>query len=147
MTGKETVSAPILSVRNLRKSFKGRRAKGRREIVEAVRGIELSVAEGEIFGFLGPNGAGKSTTLRILSTLLAADAGQVTIAGFDVRNEPREVRKQIGYVSQAGGADPLSTGRENLLLQAATEARYRHRDGAEPENAFSRRADHLASTR
>jgi ABC-2 type transport system ATP-binding protein len=118
MTGKEKVSAPILSVRNLRKSFKGRRAKGRREIVEAVRGIELSVAEEEIFGFLGPNGAGKSTTLRILSTLVAADAGQVTIAGFDVRNEPREVRKRIGYVSQAGGADPLSTGRENLLLQA-----------------------------
>ncbi len=109
---------PILSVRNLRKSFKGRRGRGRPVVVEAVRGIELSVAEGEIFGFLGPNGAGKSTTLRIISTLLAADTGQVTIAGFDVRNAPREVRRQIGYVSQAGGTDPLSTGRENLLLQA-----------------------------
>ncbi len=109
---------PILSVKNLRKSFKSPRGKGRPEIVEAVRGIELSVAEGEIFGFLGPNGAGKSTTLRMLSTLLAADAGQVTIAGFDVRRAPREVRKRIGYVSQAGGADSLSTGRENLLLQA-----------------------------
>jgi ABC-2 type transport system ATP-binding protein len=108
----------IISVRNLRKSFKGRRGKGRAQRVEAVRGIALSVADGEIFGFLGPNGAGKSTTLRILSTLLAADAGEVTIAGFDVRSQPREVRGQIGYVSQAGGADPLATGRENLLLQA-----------------------------
>jgi ABC-2 type transport system ATP-binding protein len=113
-----TGSADIISVHGLRKSFKGRRGKGRPQLVEAVRGIELAVAEGEVFGFLGPNGAGKSTTLRILSTLLPADAGQVSIAGFDVRTQPREVRKQIGYVSQAGGADPLATGRENLLLQA-----------------------------
>jgi len=113
-----TGSAEIISVRNLRRSFKGRRNKGRPEVVEAVRGIDLSVTQGEIFGFLGPNGAGKSTTLRILSTLLAADAGQVRIAGCDVGKDPGEVRKQIGYVSQAGGADPLATGRENLLLQA-----------------------------
>ncbi len=176
MTGKELGSQPILSVRNLRKSFRGRRGKGRPGIVEAVRGIDLTVAEGEIFGFLGPNGAGKSTTLRILSTLLAPDAGEVTIAGFDVQSEPREVRRQIGYVSQAGGADPLSTGqgepspagtavragpgtgrparrradpgararrfhrafREKLLRWPETEARHRHRDGPEPENAFSR---------
>jgi ABC-2 type transport system ATP-binding protein len=118
MTVKDSGSAEIMSVRKLRKSFKGRRGKGRPQVVEAVRGIELSVAEGEIFGFLGPNGAGKSTTLRILSTLLPADAGEVIIAGHNVRTEPREVRKQIGYVSQAGGADPLATGRENLLLQA-----------------------------
>jgi ABC-2 type transport system ATP-binding protein len=115
MTHTDFGPSDIISARNLRKSFKGRRGQG---LVEAVRGIELSVAEGEIFGFLGPNGAGKSTTLRILSTLLAADAGEVTIAGFDVRSQPREVRRQIGYVSQAGGADPLATGRENLLLQA-----------------------------
>ncbi|MGA2379683.1 MAG: ATP-binding cassette domain-containing protein [Spirochaetia bacterium] len=114
----KTGSAQIISVHNLRRSFKGRRRKGRPEVVEAVRGIDLSVAEGEIFGFLGPNGAGKSTTLRILSTLLAADAGQVRIAGYDVGKDPGEVRKQIGYVSQAGGADPLATGKENLLLQA-----------------------------
>jgi len=115
MTHTTASPAAIISVRGLRKSFKGRRGKGP---VEAVRGIELSVSPGEVFGFLGPNGAGKSTTLRILSTLLPADAGEVSIAGFDVRTQPRQVRKQIGYVSQAGGADPLATGRENLLLQA-----------------------------
>ena len=69
-----------------------------------------------------PTAPGKSTTLRILSTLLAADEGQVRIAGFDVRKDPAAVRKMIGYVSQAGGADPLQTGRENLLLQAGCTA-------------------------
>jgi ABC-2 type transport system ATP-binding protein len=108
----------MISIHGLRKSFKGRRGKGRPVVVEAVSGIDLAVAEGETFGFLGPNGAGKSTTLRILSTLLAADEGQVRIAGFDVRREPAAVRRMIGYVSQAGGADPLQTGRENLMLQA-----------------------------
>ena len=113
-----TAAAEIISVRGLRKSFKGRRGKGRAAAVEAVRGIDLTVSEGEIFGFLGPNGAGKSTTLRILSTLVSADEGTVRIAGFDVRKAPAKVRRSIGYVSQAGGADPLATGRENLLLQA-----------------------------
>ena len=108
----------IIAIQGLRKSFKGRGRKGRADRVEAVQGIDLSVEQGEIFGFLGPNGAGKSTTLRIISTLLPADGGVVTVAGRDVRTEPREVRRQIGYVSQAGGADPLATGRENLLLQA-----------------------------
>ena len=108
----------IISIRGLRKTFKGRGRKGRKGTVEAVRGIDLSVQEGEIFGFLGPNGAGKSTTLRIISTLLPADGGVVEVAGHDVRTEPRLVRRQIGYVSQAGGTDPLATGRENLLLQA-----------------------------
>lgn len=116
----DTSQAPnqIIRVRGLRKSFRGRRGKGRPALVEAVRGIDLTVHEGEIFGFLGPNGAGKSTTLRILSTLLPADQGEVTIADFDVRSAPARVRRCIGYVSQAGGADLLATGRENLLLQA-----------------------------
>jgi ABC-2 type transport system ATP-binding protein len=108
----------IIAIQGLKKSFKGRGRKGREDKVEAVRGIDLSVEQGEIFGFLGPNGAGKSTTLRIISTLLPADDGVVTVAGCDVRAEPRQVRRQIGYVSQAGGTDPLATGRENLLLQA-----------------------------
>jgi ABC-2 type transport system ATP-binding protein len=108
----------IVSVQGLRKSFKGKRGKGRPSKAEAVRGIDLVVREGEVFGFLGPNGAGKSTTLRILSTLLAADEGRVVIAGFDLRTAPAGVRRCIGYVSQAGGADPYATGRENLLLQA-----------------------------
>ena len=108
----------IISISELRKSFKGRRGKGRPVRVEAVKGIDLSVREGEIFGFLGPNGAGKSTTLRILSTLLPADGGKAEIAGCDVRTEPRKVRRLIGYVSQSGGTDPDLTGRENILLQA-----------------------------
>ena len=111
-------TADVIHVRGLRKSFKGKRGKGRTGPVEAVRGIDLTVRPGEIFGFLGPNGAGKSTTLRILSTLLAPDEGEVTIDGHDLRAAPARVRRSIGYVSQAGGADPLATGRENLALQA-----------------------------
>ena len=108
----------IITIRGLSKSFRSRRGKGRPELVHAVNGIDLSVEEGEIFGFLGPNGAGKSTTLRMLSTLLSPDDGSVAIAGFDLRAEPRQVRRQIGYVSQAGGTDPLASGRENMILQA-----------------------------
>jgi ABC-2 type transport system ATP-binding protein len=108
----------IISIKGLRKSFRARKGKGRKNVVEAVQGIDLAVEQGEIFGFLGPNGAGKSTTLRILATLLPADDGQVRIAGHDVRSEPVLVRKTIGYVSQAGGTDPDCTGRENLLMQA-----------------------------
>jgi len=108
----------IITIKGLRKSFRTRRGKGRPELVHAVDGIDLSVEDGEIFGFLGPNGAGKSTTLRILSTLLSPDDGSVAIAGFDMRAEPREVRRQIGYVSQAGGTDPLASGSENMILQA-----------------------------
>ncbi len=121
----------IISIQKLQKSFKSRRGRGKPQTVDAVQGIDLEVETGEIFGFLGPNGAGKSTTLRMLSTLLPPDSGAVTIDGHDLRREPREVRRAIGYVSQAGGADPLATGMENLLLQARlyglskTEARWR----------------------
>jgi ABC-2 type transport system ATP-binding protein len=100
-----------VTVSGLRKSF---RVKDK--TVDAVTGIDLVVAEGEIFGLLGPNGAGKTTTLRILTTLLAADGGQAIVAGADVRRAPRLVRRRIGYVGQLGGADPGATGRENLLL-------------------------------
>jgi ABC-2 type transport system ATP-binding protein len=96
----------------LRKSF---HVKGR--ALEAVSGIDLVVAAGQIFGFLGPNGAGKTTTLRILTTLLPADSGEAFVAGADVRRSPQLVRRRIGYVGQRGGADASATGRENLLLQ------------------------------
>jgi ABC-2 type transport system ATP-binding protein len=85
--------------------------------IEAVRGVSLEVAAGEIFGLLGPNGAGKTTTMRMLTTLLPIDGGSATVAGFDVGRQPQQVRQRIGYVSQLGGADELATGRENLLLQ------------------------------
>jgi ABC-2 type transport system ATP-binding protein len=130
MTPHIPVSGEIISVRGLRKSFKGRRGTGQ---VEAVRGIDLAVKPREIFGFLGPNGAGKSTTLRILATLLAADAGEVLISGFDVRRKPADVRRKIGYVSQAGGADPQATGREELLLQARLHGMDRRAAAARSE--------------
>ncbi len=102
----------VITTTGLRKSFKSKRG-----IVEAVRGVDLRVGEGEIFGFLGPNGAGKTTTLRMLATLLPIDDGEAIVAGFDVKKQPHEVRRRVGYVSQAGGGDRLSTGREDLILQ------------------------------
>jgi ABC-2 type transport system ATP-binding protein len=103
--------ANAVVISGLRKSF---RVAGK--TVAAVRGIDLTVAEGAIFGLLGPNGAGKTTTLRILTTLLPADAGVAVVAGADVRGDPALVRRRIGYVGQLGGADASATGRENLLL-------------------------------
>ena len=82
----------------------------------AVDGMSFSVEEGETFGFLGPNGAGKTTTIRILATLLRATSGTARVAGLDVEREPAEVRRRIGYASQAVALDALSTGRENLEL-------------------------------
>ncbi|HET6487257.1 MAG TPA: ATP-binding cassette domain-containing protein [Spirochaetia bacterium] len=108
----------IIDVQGLRKSFRSRKGKKGPEIVEAVKGINLWVAKGEIFGFLGPNGAGKSTTLKMLCTLLPPDGGSAFIAGFDLATQAKRVRREIGYVSQAGGADQSATGREDLLLQA-----------------------------
>jgi ABC-2 type transport system ATP-binding protein len=102
---------PAVRVAGLRKSFRVAGA-----AIDAVSGIDLTVAAGEIFGLLGPNGAGKTTTLRILTTLLPADAGEARVAGADVRRAPGLVRRRIGYVGQLGGADKEATGRENLLL-------------------------------
>jgi ABC-2 type transport system ATP-binding protein len=103
----------VISTHELRKSFPAKRGSP----VEAVRGVSIDVARGQIFGFLGPNGAGKTTTLRMLTTLLPIDSGTATVAGFDVAREPDRVRSRIGYVSQLGGSDDLATGRENLMLQ------------------------------
>jgi ABC-2 type transport system ATP-binding protein len=109
-----TESQPIaIQAHGLRKSF---RVKD--QAVEAVSGLDLIVAAGQIFGLLGPNGAGKTTTLRILTTLLPADAGEAFVAGADVTRSPQQVRRRIGYVGQLGGADGSATGLENLLLQA-----------------------------
>ncbi|MFE9337242.1 ABC transporter ATP-binding protein [Streptomyces sp. NPDC007063] len=86
--------------------------------VEAVRGIDLTVEQGEILGFLGPNGAGKTTTLRMLTTLLPPSSGTATVAGHDLRADPRGVRRHIGYVAQSGGTDPAVRVREELVTQA-----------------------------
>ena len=107
----------MIKTRGLRKSFRSRQ--GREiKVVEAVRGVDLTVAEGEIFGFLGPNGAGKTTTLRMLATLIEPDGGEAVIAGADLRREPGEVRRRIGYVAQGGSTWDDSTAREELVLQA-----------------------------
>ncbi|MDQ6745153.1 MAG: ATP-binding cassette domain-containing protein [Actinomycetota bacterium] len=85
--------------------------------IEAVRGIDLSVSEGEMFGFLGPNGAGKTTTVRMLCTLLPPTSGRATVAGCDVVRESAEVRRRIGVALQEIGLDPAQSGRELLALQ------------------------------
>ncbi|MFL5645312.1 MAG: ATP-binding cassette domain-containing protein, partial [Chloroflexota bacterium] len=102
----------MIATRDLRRTFKSRKSE-----VEAVRGVDLSVAAGEIFGFLGPNGAGKTTTLRMLATLLPPTSGEATVAGADLRRESQQVRERIGYVPQGGSTDPAETGRGELVLQ------------------------------
>jgi ABC-2 type transport system ATP-binding protein len=110
----------------LARTFKTRKA-----VVEAVRGVDLSVRAGEIVGFLGPNGAGKTTTLRMLTTLLMPTAGSATVAGCDLLGDPDGVRRRIGYVAQGGATDPTCPAGEELMLQAqmyrmpAAEARAR----------------------
>ena len=81
-------------------------------------GIDLDVQEGTTFSLLGPNGAGKTTAVRILSTLIHADAGEVRVAGHDVAREPDRVRAAIGVTGQFSAVDNLLTGEENLLLMA-----------------------------
>jgi len=107
----------ILQTKNLKKTFLGK-GKKKKETVEAVKGIDLTVKKGEIFGFLGPNGAGKTTTLQMLTTVLSPTSGDAKVAGFDLLKEPQKIRERIGYVSQAGGADTSTNAFENLILQA-----------------------------
>jgi ABC-2 type transport system ATP-binding protein len=83
-----------------------------------LRGIDLTVPTGTVYALLGPNGAGKTTMVRILSTLVAADAGTARIAGFDVRTQPEGVRRSIGVTGQFSAIDELLSGTENLRLMA-----------------------------
>jgi ABC-2 type transport system ATP-binding protein len=92
--------------------------RGRGGTVDAVRGVDLHVLDGEVFGFLGPNGAGKSTTVRMLTTLMSITSGTAEVTGIDVAAEPDAVRQRIGVALQEAGLDPRQTGRELLILQA-----------------------------
>jgi ABC-2 type transport system ATP-binding protein len=102
----------MILTKDLRRTFTSRKGD-----IEAVRGVDLTVGAGEIFGFLGPNGAGKTTTLRMLATLLTPTSGEATVAGADLRKQPQQVRERIGYVPQGGSTDPTETGRGELVLQ------------------------------
>ncbi|WP_433210647.1 ABC transporter ATP-binding protein [Dactylosporangium sp. CS-047395] len=87
-----------------------------------LRGVEFEITAGTIFALLGSNGAGKTTVVRILSTLLRADAGTSTVNGFDVATQPAKVRESISLTGQFAAVDEILTGRENLMLIA----RLRH---------------------
>lgn len=107
---------PIIEAKGLKRTFKARGAKGK--LIEAVRGIDLVVREGEIVGFLGPNGAGKTTTLKMLCTLLEPTGGSATVVGADLRTDSVGVRRRIGYVSQAGSTSPEARAGEEIMSQA-----------------------------
>lgn len=85
--------------------------------VQAVKGVNIQIPKGEIYGFLGPNGAGKSTTIHMLCTLLAPTGGRATVAGYDVATDPGKVRLRIGVALQEAALDPKQTGAELLSLQ------------------------------
>ncbi|CAL9471017.1 Daunorubicin_doxorubicin resistance ATP-binding protein DrrA [Streptomyces sp. enrichment culture] len=98
-----------IAANGLRKSY------GDRTVLD---GVDLAVPEGTIFSLLGPNGAGKTTAVKILSTLVAADAGDVRVAGHDLAADPQAVRAGIGVTGQFSAVDGLITGEENMLLMA-----------------------------
>jgi ABC-2 type transport system ATP-binding protein len=102
-----------ISVRGVEKSFKD---------LKVLRGVDIDVARGSIFALLGSNGAGKTTLVKILSTLLKADAGTAEVNGFDVVTQAADVRESISLTGQFAAVDAILTGRENLILVA----RLRH---------------------
>jgi ABC-2 type transport system ATP-binding protein len=112
---------PAVWVRELRRSYPAPRAwRGRGEPTEALRGVDLDIASGEVHGLLGPNGAGKTTLCRILATVLLPSSGSVRVLGFDVIRQAAAVRRRIGVVFGGDkGLYPRLTARQNLRFWAA----------------------------
>ncbi|MFE4196621.1 ATP-binding cassette domain-containing protein [Paenarthrobacter sp. NPDC056912] len=106
----------------------------KKETVEAVKGVDIDVAPGELVAFLGPNGAGKSTTLRMLTTLLKPTSGTATVAGVDVSTDPAGVRARIGYIGQGNGGGHSYRVIDELIMQGrfygmnTTDAKSRAED-------------------
>jgi ABC-2 type transport system ATP-binding protein len=98
-----------ISVAGLRKRY------GDNQVLD---GVDLEVPEGSVYALLGPNGAGKTTVVNVCSTLLTPDAGEIRVAGYDVRRDPDRVRRSIGVTGQFSAIDEFHTGRENLRLMA-----------------------------
>jgi ABC-2 type transport system ATP-binding protein len=103
-----------IQVQGLRKSFADRKGTW----TEVLKGVDFTVRRGEVFALLGSNGAGKTTTVKILATLLKADAGTANVCGFDAQRQPGKVREQISLTGQFAAVDGILTGRENLTLIA-----------------------------
>jgi ABC-2 type transport system ATP-binding protein len=107
----------MIEARGLVRTFKTKRGRST-TVVNAVQGVDLDVADGEIVGFLGPNGAGKTTTMRMLATLLKPTAGTATVAGCDLAEDPVGVRRRIGYVPQSGSTLPEAIAGEEVVTHA-----------------------------
>ena len=120
-----------------------RRFKG----VDAVNGIDLTVAPGEIYGFLGPNGAGKSTTVHMLTTLLPPTSGTASVAGYDIVKQGPQVRRAIGAALQEAALDPLLTGRDHMRLQTALHGIPRGERAARSDELLERVGLSLAADR
>ncbi|HEY9291519.1 MAG TPA: ATP-binding cassette domain-containing protein [Microlunatus sp.] len=126
-TSTQNSTAAAIRVHGIEKSFKD---------VQVLRGIDFEVARGSIFALLGSNGAGKTTLVRILSTLIKADAGTASVEAFDVAKQPLQVRESISLTGQFAAVDEVLTGRENLVLVA--KLRHLKHPGAIADDLLSR---------
>jgi len=135
-TATTPVRAPAIHVQGLRKSYK---------TVGVLKGVDFDVACGSIFALLGSNGAGKTTVVKILSTLLTADAGTASVNGFDGATQAAEVRQSISLTGQFAAVDEILTGRENLVLVA--QLRHLKDPGAIADALLQRFALNDAATR
>lgn len=120
-------TAAAIQVKGLEKSYKE---------LNVLRGVDFDVARGSIFALLGSNGAGKTTVIRILATLLKADAGTAVVHGFDVAGQPGDVRESISLTGQFAAVDEVLTGRENLVLVA--KLRHLKNPGAVADDLLAR---------